>query len=90
MVAPNLETWDAINRETIVAAFVDGQIKDRELVRLKPFRTPRLKPSKYLAFGYGGAGQLRNEFSAPRTDRDDQFFTKVDTAIGADFNTIAF
>ena len=51
VVPPDLEPGYAKDREPVVAAFIDGQVEDREDARLEHIGFIRLEPGQHLTLG---------------------------------------
>src|SRR5215475_5336384 len=89
MVASHLEAGDAIDRETIIMAFLHRQVEDREGMHTKQGRSHRLKPTQHLSLGYGQGRQFVDELRSPSAGTDDQFRSAVALAVGAHLHALA-
>jgi hypothetical protein len=83
MVASHFEAGDAIDRETIITAFLHRYVEDREGVHTEQGRSRRLKPTQYLPLGYRQGRQFRDKFCPPGAGTDNQFISAVASTVGA-------
>src|SRR5262249_7285256 len=83
-----LEAGYAVDRQTVIATFLDQHIENGEALRAEPVRPGRLKPGEYLALGDGDLGEWRGQLGDPGAGAQDKLVGLVDAACGADADAV--